>query len=916
MTIKHRVLHLLPRVAVCSGFGVGVGLNASLMVMTNLLHYSNIAIAQEQCSGPGCSSTLVQQGLDRYQAGDFRGAIEVWQAAMKSDDRADQVTVLKYLVRAYQQVGQEEPAIAQLNRLIAHYRKVGDLTQVGRLLTEQAQLYTSLGQQRRAIVLLCGNQIAPNCDSNSALAIARHQADRLGEAAALGSLGTVYRLRGEYEASLQSLQTGLAIAQTLDHPTYVISATSGLGNTYASLARQDYRRAQFATQAGDRTAAERFTQQGVEHDRQAVALLQQGLQLARQQGDLLNQLRILLNLSASYQRSREFQTDATTLQQALHLLNQLPDSRDKAYAAIQLGDRWLTRLNPDLSQEGGSQCVQSTPIEVSTLLTQAATIAQRIGDSQTQAFALGRLGRLYECQQNLNGALQLTQQAQVIAETQASQYLWEWQLGRILKAQGKIYEAIAAYESAVRTLKDLRGAFAIASRDVQFDFRDTVEPVYRELTELYLERASSEGQKTKGEGDSQATNPQSQGGQRWVNAALETIDALRLVELQNYLGSDCAVEVVTRPVTLVDAKTAVFNSVMVGDRVAVILTLPRTHQGSGQRAQSRVHWLPSSRQNVTETINQLRLQMEKRSDRTNTYQKASQQVYDWLIRPFAAELEQSQIETLVFIQDGILRSVPMAVLHDGQQFLVERYAIANTLSLTLVDPTRLNSKDLRVLAFGLTQPSVVQGPTFFEPLSFVKSEVTTIQTILPGSKGFLDEAFSRDRLQQELAQTIYPIVHLATHGRFGFDARETFLVTGQKDTQVVQVQGMVDKPQPYNEKLTLNQFYQILRDSRRNQALELLILTACETAVGSDRDALGIAGISLQAGARSAVASLWQVDDQSTAQLINQFYQNLRQGMGRAKALQLAQKSWLQQNPDVRNHPGYWAALILVGNWL
>ena len=211
----------------------------------------------------------------------------------------------------------------------------------------------------------------------------------------------------------------------------------------------------------------------------------------------------------------------------------------------------------------------------------------------------------------------------------------------------------------------------------------------------------------------------------------------------------------------------------------------------------------------------------------------------------------------------------------------------------------------------MTKASTINSSTFFEPLSFVKIELDRITKTLPGSKEFIDEAFTVDRLKQELTQNAFPIVHLATHGEFGIDSRDTFLVTGK---QIPTTADSKTKPQNYNEKLTMNQLYQILQTVEK--PLELLTLTACETAVGSDRDALGIAGISLQAGAKSAIASLWQVDDQATAELIAQFYQNLSQGMGRAKALQVAQKSWIEKHLGARQHPGYWAALTLVGNWL
>lgn len=125
---------------------------------------------------------------------------------------------------------------------------------------------------------------------------------------------------------------------------------------------------------------------------------------------------------------------------------------------------------------------------------------------------------------------------------------------------------------------------------------------------------------------------------------------------------------------------------MLGDRVAVILSQPQPGKG----LQSQVYWIPANRETLVKTVNALRRQLEKRSDLTNRYLTEAQTLYNWLIRPFQAKLQQSSIETLVFIQDGILRSLPMAALHDGQQFLVERYAIASTLSLTLVDPVKPN----------------------------------------------------------------------------------------------------------------------------------------------------------------------------------------------------------------------------------
>jgi CHAT domain-containing protein len=936
-------------------------------------HGENAAIAQ---------STEIQQlqaGMQRYQSGDIPGAIQIWQTVLTSmpgltnvglSDAA--INVRKYLVQAYQQVGQMDAAIPLLEELRQHHRAQGEWTAVGRILTEQAQLYSQVGQQRQAFSLLCSDRSKGEaaCTAESALAIARRQADLLGEAAALGSLGKAYRLQGEFESALYHLKQSLALAQRIKQETYQLSALSSIGNVYANLAQRDYRRQQFAEQAKDEVAAQKFAQSAIEHDVKAGSYYKDSLKLAQRSGDTNSEVGLLLNLAASLQRThlapgtvvqKQESRDGhpanlkrpmpdALLQQAQTVLDRLPNSRTKAFATLRLANALQLTAEgvTDLDRNPTTECFTTPPsAEVLALLNQTITIAQQIQDQQAQAFALGQLGHVYECQQNFEQAFDLTQKARLAATTSESQYLWEWQTGRILKAQGQKEQAIEAYHQAIKTLEALRGDLILANRELQFDFRDTVEPIYRQLTALYLDQATQAGTAQANVSAPQtkevstAVQESAEDSTPLISAALTAIDGLRLAELQNYLGDDCTLEVNNQPLAAIDAKTAVLSSVILDDRVAIILTLPT---GDQQRVRSFARWIDESQAEVTATVNDLRQRAERRSDLANTYRAPAEKLYDWLIRPFEAELKRNQIETLVFVQDGILRSIPMAVLYDGQQFLIEQYAIANTLSLNLIEPSRLRSDKLQVLAFGLTEPSTVEGPIYFAPLQFVKSEIDAIQTTFPKSKGFLDQEFTIDRLQQELAQNQYSIIHLATHGRFGYDSRETFLVTGKQfqadaipfaeqtpspsesstvigarsatpTTQIADPKLTQTRPS-YNQKLTLNQFYQMIRTLQRGNPLELLTLTACETAVGSNRDALGIAGISLQAGARSAIASLWQVDDQATAELITQFYQNLKQGMGRAKALQIAQKSWLQQHPGEYGHPSYWAAMILVGNWL
>ena len=874
-------------------------------------------------------------GLRYYQAGDLVNAIATWEGYLKElgklpNHPQEVVQVWKYLTRAYQQTGRLDLAIKYLNQLIAYYSQVGNLQQFGRILTELAQVYSSLGQYNRAATILCSHNLQDTtCTKNSAIAIAKNEKDIAGEAAALGSLGNNLQMKGDYQESLKYFDKSLRLAQQLGNKTYISSALNGLGNTYASLAKRNYNYLEFANSADDTEAIKRFTQLASESEARAIKYFQQSLELAEAEKDINSQMRSLLNLAVSQHRisrSSQFTTPHSPppiphspIQKALTLLEKLPDSREKAFAAIRLANllRWVEEKPTNwkkLETELTTSCTQTKEkAKVVALLEKASAIAEKIQDKQAAAFALGRLGHVYECEANYQEALNWTQKALIQSQQEQNRYLWEWQSGRIAKAQGNTEQAIISYEMAVQTLKDIRSDIAIVGRDLQLDFREAIEPIYRELALLQLQQAPLFNSQFAIDNmpKRHATRTQLPSSSL---PGLETIDALRVSELQNYLGSECTLEPIAQSVNLIDKETAVINSIIFEDRVAVIATLPDKQKGT----RFLVHWINYNKEKITALVNELRRRLEKRSDLANTYIEPAKTLYELLIRPFVLELNKAQTKTLVFVQDGILRSIPMATLYDGKKFLVENYAIANNPSLSLVEPARLNPRNLRVIAFGLTESSVIQGSSsykFFEALANVRLEIERILKTIPG-KGIYDKQFTSKRLEQELQNNDFPIIHLATHGRFGIDARETFLVMGKGNDKRKNIKDPKTRTDKYNEKLSPDHLYQIIRNNPRGKSVELLALTACETAAGSDRDALGIAGISLQAGAKSAIASLWQVDDLATADIITKFYQNLRNGTSRAKALQQAQISWLAEHKKESNHPGYWAALILVGNWL
>jgi len=235
--------------------------------------------------------------------------------------------------------------------------------------------------------------------------------------------------------------------------------------------------------------------------------------------------------------------------------------------------------------------------------------------------------------------------------------------------------------------------------------------------------------------------------------------------------------------------------------------------------------------------------------------------------------------------------VPFAVLHDRKSFLVDRYAVAVTPVASLTDPRALPPGEIRALLSGLTEAR--QG---FAALPAVEEELKTIAKILRAPV-YRNQEFSSAALESALSKAPINVLHVASHGQFSKDPAETFVLT-------------------FDGHLTLAQLRRAISAGKlREEPLELLTLSACQTATGDDRAALGLAGVALGAGARTALASLWAVNDESTSLLIAGFYENLaRKGMTKAGALRQAQ---LDLARDERfSHPAYWAPFLVIGNWL
>ncbi|NJN08148.1 MAG: CHAT domain-containing protein [Richelia sp. RM1_1_1] len=272
-----------------------------------------------------------------------------------------------------------------------------------------------------------------------------------------------------------------------------------------------------------------------------------------------------------------------------------------------------------------------------------------------------------------------------------------------------------------------------------------------------------------------------------------------------------------------------------------------------------------------------------------------------MIRPFESDFQNNQVKNLVFVLDGALRNIPMAALHDGKQFLIQKqYNIAISPGLKLLRPERSDKVKLKLFAGGLSELND-NNPQHqnFQALTNVKNEIETItQDIIPNSEKLLDNKLTNQNIAQKIQSFPSSIVLFATHGIFNTNAEDTFILS-------------------WDKKINANELGSLLK-SRENQnnTIDLLVLSACQTASGDERAALGLAGVAVQSGARSTVATLWNVDDEKTKELMVEFFKQLSKNptITKAEAIKRAQLHLLKENPQL--HPYYWAPYVLVGNWL
>ncbi|MEG4800298.1 CHAT domain-containing protein [Microcoleus sp. ARI1-B5] len=692
-------------------------------------------------------------------------------------------------------------------------------------------------------------------------------------ASGLRTLGDVLRVTGALKTSEIMLNRSLAIAQNLQLSQAVSAAYLSLGNLQRAIGKR---------QEDIRKNAKVNYAKALELYERASSLSTQTEQLQAK----LNKLSLLVETQP--------ESDIGNLWQEIKpTVDNLPATTESIYARIDFAES-LTCLKVqtrDLDIEkillplppAVKHCALPTKsktvanpelIYVAKLLASAANDATKLGNLRAESYAKGSLGELYEITGQISEAKQLTTEALGIAQSlQAADiaYRWQWQLGRLtVKDEGDKKSAIAAYQTSVQTLQSLRKDLIAVNPDVQFSFRDNAEPVYRELVDLLV---TNEGN----------TEP----NQANLEQAIQQIDALQLAEIENFLRCNLSPTIAINKIP--DKQAALIYPIILEDKIAIIF------QVAGKPLTYRETRVP--RKTVETALQRLRNHLRKPGNNPQVIAEAAK-VYQWLMEPLKPELDKNtQIETLVFVLDGDLRNIPMTVLYNQktEQYLVEdKYAIAISPQLTLFAPQPLQQK-LKVFVGGIGQPQNIDGKSF-EVIQKLKEELEGITKKVPASQPLLEANFTKANIQNQLQTGNFSAVHLKTHGEFSSDPDETYIVAYQKLLKGQDIASLIETG-----------------TEERSSDIELLVLSACQTASGDNRAVLGLAGIAVRAGARSTLSTLWEAQDAPNTELMLKFYEELsKPGMTRAKALHLAQKSLFERHQATN----IWATYILVGNWL
>ena len=860
-------------------------------------YQQSLAIARAIGDRAGEKINLLNLGLAYTSLGDYAQAIDYNQQGLaivrEIGDRAGEGTVLGNLGSVYFSLGDYAKATDVYQQRLAIAREIGDWVGEGNTLSHLGVAYKHLGNYAKAIGYY-----------QQALVIFRQLGDHAKEGTILGSLGNAYRSLGDYAQAIDYHQKHLAIAQQIRDLAEEGIVLGNLGNVYDSLG--DYDKAinyhqqalaifrQIDNNIGKSTVLGNLgsAYDSLEDYAKAIDYHQQALAIFRQSGDRAGEGRTLHNLAVAYKNLEQYDRASDFYQQSLVLFQQTKYREAEGFALSNLGSLLAQQNQPELAI---------------VFYKQAVNLREQLRQEQRQ--------------QNLATELQ-----QSYTDTVAGSYR---KLADLLLQQDRVLEAQQVLDLLkVQELEDyLRQVRGTGQQLVELPPEREILAKYNALQKTAIHLGQERSQLRKLASNDRLTPQQEQrlaqlveleaDLKRQFNQFIDRPDVIALVEQLNYKVRRQSVDLADLDALRDDLRrldAVMLYPLILEDRLELVITTP---DSPPLRRTVKV-----SREELNQAIARFRSSLVNAS-RTNL--PPAQQLYDWLVRPIEADLAQAGAKTIIYAPDGQLRYIPLAALHDGEQWLVQRFRINNITAKSFTNLDRQPAKQLRVLAGAFadeqTEYAVQAGGKTFEftGLPFAGKEVELLAKTLPDTNTFLDRDFSLAKLRPTMNSR--EVLHLATHAMFvPGQPEESFILFGD------------------GQRATLTD----IRDWTLTN-VDLVVLSACETGLGgkglgNGAEILGLGYQFQQSGARATVASLWQVSDGGTQALMNAFYAALQRGMTKAEALRQAQialitgdysavggqRASLAAVPKEGGavaqsglaHPYYWAPFILIGNGL
>ena len=488
-------------------------------------------------------------------------------------------------------------------------------------------------------------------------------------------------------------------------------------------------------------------------------------------------------------------------------------------------------------------------------------------------------------------------QAEKIDNQSENLFYWQWMLGKLLFKEGNAKNAVEAYESASYQLDIVKQRYLSISSHL----KENIEPFYFDYMDALFKVTSKDS-----------------ANQDLESKLITVIESLKVQQLKQYYQVDCtnALEEKASKISKTfknfddyfkksknSYNTAILYYALSKDEKKLAIILKQKMLPTAKEA--TIHGQVKDIQDIRYLIKDFRISIEDQLSIDEVKAKAST-LYKILFRPIEDKLE-SDVSTLVIVPTPILHHLPFSALYDrnNEEYLVEKYNIS--ISPAGSKLTALKEAPNNIVHFallnGLSEQVEDYSPVGAKEALDVLSEIAILKNSDRLEDNEQGRSFTIKTLENVLTEKPYTIIHFLTHGVFSNN--EASLLT-------------YDSVLDINTKLTIQKLGDIIQNSKHSKNIELITFSACRTALGDDNTALGLAGVSVAAGARSSVATLWDVNNSVTKSLMEKFYGYLSKNQNKAIALAKSQKELLKSEGYIMplDHPYYWAGFILAGNWL